>query len=1052
MRTQNLENIAPFGILNQNFGDLPISMHGNGPPSVAPINVRKNKTESDLIMEITSLKKSLIMQNEIIRKLDPNFQPDSSIQNTDLQRMNQALIHRVRDLEQSNNEREESLSRQVSKFQALQQSHHALVETARIGYDAEIASLKESMQSMDNAKGMSIPDTEELTRLRKREKELVMVVKERGEELDVASKDMNELREKLGLVEKLVARKDGELEVAERRVKRMSEQSPIIGRSELRSSEEEDVEMAKRLDEEIRLREAVERELDEAVVKYKSDLEEALAAEREKAREERQRALDKEKSKREQYRVQIWKELEEILQKEEEKRDKAVAFAQEELKLRAEQEEKRRAELAAGFNAKFTELEHARKADLDNFKARMGIKKETEQALTRQNHELQPRNAELQGLLDRDKDAIESLKDSSECIMRIAEGSDNCLGEEKKRNKDLGESARLMASLSIYPQLMNTPSIGSQFAEEVTQLKQLLSDRDAKVEVLTAELDVWKAELKTVDEAWKKLDAEAKVFQEVLGGKEKRIGELEGENKRLGGTLEMYRKEFGKLTKGASVELERAARVREAGLEDHGEDGLFIIKAEVLRDLAAHPVPEDTNNKEDASPLNLLEQLSQSQSALAEANNEICLYKLDGKGYRKDVRRRDAQIAHLNKKITELESTLHQKSLEIAAVQDELNLERRLPKLQFSKLEDENVHLLAGKISSVKDENLQLKQRVRMQEDKLTQGQEEREALRKMLQQYTEQQGLVIADLEVKVERLKGEKKQVEHRARKAMVALPLPILPEGEGSAESEMKAVTPPLEGPGSSSSVTAAKPKRRNSHSRTFSGGRAHSRTSSMDRVHALSPIITNIPPPQFPSPTTPLPPVPPKSPMFLPQRISNTTHPRPGTASSDEGFFPFGITPPLGLGVGVGAVTQGSPGLSAQPRRKKVPEKADSAGPEGNILSTPRAHRVVAVRESPQGLIRGGGTLKRGSTEEKELPKLPEEAGEVRGETGRVMSPLGIGAEVVGRANKRVPLSAVVMPREKRKIREMYANAGAGGGVSVCEKAGEGDKEGCEVVFW
>jgi len=57
MRTQNLANIAPFGALNQSFGDLPMNMHGNGPPPVAPLNVRKKKTESDLIMEIAALKK-----------------------------------------------------------------------------------------------------------------------------------------------------------------------------------------------------------------------------------------------------------------------------------------------------------------------------------------------------------------------------------------------------------------------------------------------------------------------------------------------------------------------------------------------------------------------------------------------------------------------------------------------------------------------------------------------------------------------------------------------------------------------------------------------------------------------------------------------------------------------------------------------------------------------------------------------------------------------------------------------------------------------------------
>ena len=988
------------------------------------------------------------MKDEIIHKLDPNFQPDSSLQSIDLQRMNQALIRRVRNLEKSNDEREESLSRHASKFQALRQSHHALVEAMRISYEAEMASLKESVQSMDKAKRMSMPDSEELTRLRKREKELVMVVRERDEEFEVARKDMNGLQEKLGLVEKLVAQRDGELEVAERRVKRLSEQSPVVGRSELRGEEEESVEMAKRLDEEIRLREVAERELDEVVVKYKADLEEALAAERAKAREEQQRVLDKEKGKRGEYKAQIWKELEEILKQEEEKRDKVVAFAQEELKSRLEQEEKRRAELAAGFSAKFSELEQARKTDLDNFEAQLEIRKEAEEALTTQNHELRARVTEIRGLLDRDNDAIESLKNSHEDIMRIAKHISERLGEETKRNEHFEESARSMTSLSTYQQLANTTNIDSQLTEEVTQLKQKVVDRDAKVEVLTTELDAWKAELQTLDEAWKKLDTEAKGFQE---GKEKRIRELEGGKRRLEETLEMYRKEFDKLTKRASAALEKAAEDGEAGLKDSGEEGLIIIKAEVLKDLAGHPVPEGADDKEE---LNLLEQLSQSQSTLAEANREIHLYKLDVKGYRKDVRRRDAQIAHLNKKITELESIIHQKSLEIDAVQDELNLERRLPQPQSLKLENENIHLLAGKISSVKDENLQLKQQVRIQECELKQGQEEREGLKKMLRQYTEQQGLVIADLEIKVERLKGEKEQSERRARRALgevaenaaplVEIPLPMLPEGEGFAESVLNAVTPPVEGAGSSPSAAVAKPKRRSSHSRTYLlGGRAHSRTSSRDRVYTPLPINTSIPPPQFPSPSTPLPPVPPKSPMLLSQRSSGTIHPRPGTASSDEDFSPLGIMSPLGLGAC--GVTQGSPGLSVQSKRKKVPEKACGAGAAGRlsvVVEPQRAPGVMAVRDSLKSPL---GNFKRGSTEGKELPKLPKEADEAGG-VGRVMSPIGISGGG-GRANRRVPLSAVVMPREEKKIREMYASAAASGGGG-----GGGEEEGCEVVFW
>ena len=997
---------------------------------------------------LTNSKQSLTMKDEIINKLDPNFQPDSSLPNADLQRMNQALIRRVRDLDKSNNEREESLSQYASKLRALQQSHRALVETMRIGYEAEIASLRESMQFMEKAKRVSTPDTEELTRLRKREKELVRVVKERDEELGVARKDMNGLRENLELAEKLVAQKNGELEVAERRVQRMSEQSPIVERSGLEGSGGEDTEIAKRLDEEVRLRKVTERELDEAVVRYKTDLQEALAAERAKAREEQRRMLDEEKDKREQYKAQIWNELEELFQQEEGRRDRAVAFAQEELKAHLEQEGKRRAELAAGFNAKFTELEQARKADLDDFESQLAIRREDEQALATQNHELQARVAELQGLLDRDKDAIEALKNSHQDIMHIAKRINERLGEEKKRNKHLKESGRSTASLSTYPELTESPSIDLQLAEEVTQLKHRLSDRDAKVGMLTMELDAWKTELKTVDEARKNLDAEAKGFQEVLGGKEKRIGELEAENKRLGETLEMYRKEFGKLTKRASTALEKAAEGGGVELKESGEEGLIIIKAEVLKDLAGHHVPD---SNEDASPLNLLEQLSQSQSAIAEANKEIHEYKLDVKGYRKDIRRRDAQIVLLNKRITELQSTLHKKSLEIAIVQDELNLERRLPQPQSPRLEDGNIHLLAGKVSSVKDENLQLKQRVRMQENELKQGQEEREGLKKTLQQYTEQQGLVIADLEVKVERLKEEKEQAERRAWRAMgstvesrdstepmMALPLPIHYEEEGFADSVLKAVTPPVEGLGSSY-VAVAKPKRRSSHSRTHPlggvGGRAHSRTGSRDRAYAPSPN-PNIPPPQFPSPTTPLPPLPPKSPPFLPQRGSGTIHPRPGTASSDEDFSPLGIMSPL-----AGIAAQGSPRLSAQPKGKKVPEQAGGAGAGGkrlSIVEPPRSPGAAAIRESLRSLVGGGGNFGRVSVMEKELPRLPEEAGEIEGRE-RVVSPVGASSGG-GRAN-RVPLSAVVRPGE------MY---GARGSCSEKKKEEEGEE--CEEVIW
>ena len=92
--------------------------------------------------------------------------------------------------------------------------------------------------------------------------------------------------------------------------------------------------------------------------------------------------------------------------------------------------------------------------------------------------------------------------------MRIAKRINERLAEEKRRNKHLEETARSLSSYSVYPQLTTT-SNDSYLSEEVMQLKRQLEDRDAKVEVLKTELDTWKVELKAVDEAWRKLDAEA---------------------------------------------------------------------------------------------------------------------------------------------------------------------------------------------------------------------------------------------------------------------------------------------------------------------------------------------------------------------------------------------------------------------------------------------------------------------------------------------------------------------------------------------------------------
>ena len=1055
--------------------------------------------------------KAIIAKDEVIHKLDLSTlqAPETASSTPDSQRVHThsygALVRRIRDLEKVKNEREEALERHASKFQALRQSHNALVESMRLSHETEIASLKESMKAMDTQR-TSNPDTEELKRLRKREKELLRVTRDQEEELEALRQDNEELRNRLTNVERMIAQRDGELKIAERRVKRMSEMTVSLER---RSNDEENEEIMARLAEEIRYREEAERELDEVVMKHKAELEEALSLERSKAREEHQRLVAGERRKRDDYKAAAWKEVEDVIRDEEEKRIMVIAAAQDELKARLAQEEKRRAELAAGLSAKLAELEQARRVDLDDFELRLGVRKEAEQILITQNQGLQSRITELQTLLDSDKDAIESLKHSNEDTMRLARRVVERLGEEKQRNKHLEETVRSMTALSMYPGLTGTTSDDPHLSEEITQLKLQIEDRDGKVNVLKTELDAWKTEMKAADEAWRKLDAEAKGFHELMAEKDLRIQDLEQQNSLLTDTVGMYRAEYGKLKKRTSAKLEKA---QDQALDTSQQGGGDSIEPEVAnKDLAENGDGEGDDEKADTT-FNLLEQLSEAQTALAEANKEIHLYKLDVKGYRKDVRRREAKINNLTAKITQLESDLYQKGLELQGVQDELHIERRLPQPTASPhIADENTQILAGKISFVKDENLQLRQRVRMAEDSYRTCNNEKEGLKKTLEQYTAQQGLVITDLERRMEKLREEKEIAEKKHHNALkqaaemkTTLPLPPLPlkDDDDFAETALAVFNSPppqqSELEQMTSQATVSKFRRRRSTSQGSGGHKrsySHPNTShtvGLTRSHShnraisignkdgttTSPSpITIVGPPQFPSPTTPLPPLPPKSPIFSP--LSSTHHqqapgssqphttlpPRPGTASSDDDFSPLGVlNSPLGF--------HPSP-LSAAPKRKKVGEEGVKGGKGEKRLSVvvepppmpklPNTRRNSARRESYTH-TRSTST---NSYEGKQLPQLPPLSMSTpipRSSSRGPLSVVGSSAKPHSSFSPSAnPIGRVAGNRMDGKVR-LSAVVGIGGGegegIDEREKGerggvgceGEKEEERCEVVFW
>lgn len=952
------------------------------------------------------------MKDEMFPKLDPILQSQGLIPPTDLQRRNQEFLQRIQELEKANCERDLSLSRHASKFQALRQSHAALVETMRISYEAEISSLSESIKSMDKTKCVNLASNEELMQLRKREKELTRLVKEKDEELEVAKKDVNELRGKLADVEKLVARGDGELG---RRMEGMSEQMVVPGRVEFTNTEEDVATLAAKLAEESQLKEKVEKESDALVLKHSADLVDALATGRAKD-EERQRQVLEEEKEVEEYKCVLLKGVEDILREEEEIRTAAPPFSQEQLESRIQQEETRDAEVVADFKAKLLELEIARKVDLGDFEAQMKIKQEAEQVLISKNMELKSRIINLQRLLDKDKDAIESLKNSHRDIMRIAKRINGRLTEEKRKNKSLGGATPSLSSHSACP---NTPNEDS---EEVSQL-ELLGDQDGKVEVLKTENNALKVQLKSVDEVHGRCSAKAKVLQDALAGKNLKIEELESLNAELTEILQSYQKEFGQLKESATSGKGPQTDRREDGL------GNIIVKAKALDSLIADYTIEEYDGEPSAGHSHLFEQLLQAQSALAEANKEIQLYELDVKGYKKDVRRRDAQITTLNKQVIRLQSLLHGASLlEIKALRDDVQLGcHKSPPTTPANVPSTTSHHPAGKVNSVKNQNLHLHQKVGKKGKDVQNAIESRDWVKKMLQ-CSEQRGLVIRDLELKVEKLQKEKERAEEKTRSALMKMaemkgvltPLPLPPPTEDGARLTDSTLTTshdptPDAQPTASISITSKPSHQGSSHSRTRSGW-THSRPSSKDvaSIYTVSPVNTSIPPPRFPSPTTPLPPIPPEIPSQSPVAAS-PTGPRPSTASSDDGLPPLGVlSSPLMVGLH-------KPLPSAEPRSKKLGSAAilssadgekDNGKRLGAVLGPPDTLKVAKRNESPK------------DTKHEALPTERMTEGERKHDVTQLL------AEVM-------PYGAEA-PIEAHKVQD-------------CTTSRESE-EGCEVIYW
>lgn len=253
-----------------------------------------------------------------------------------------------------------------------------------------------------------------------------------------------------------------------------------------------EAELKRKLSEEVRRREKVEKRLAETTVKARADLDAVLVAE---------------ERKREEVRAAAWREFERALAHEEAKCDDVRRKAKENLDHIIAEEEKRRADLTRRFTEKVESLQREKRAA---------------ETLAAEKQQLEQRLQSTAQESSQATQAAQTQKEANQELVEMVTKLTTRLAEEKKRNR------RLEAKIDqITVDALNNVS---QAKRQYQDLKNQFEDRESRVDTLQSEVAAVKREKDAMRDAWTEHEAEMEAsHQSALAQRDELVRNLEAE-------------------------------------------------------------------------------------------------------------------------------------------------------------------------------------------------------------------------------------------------------------------------------------------------------------------------------------------------------------------------------------------------------------------------------------------------------------------------------------------------------------------------------------------
>ncbi|RPA75997.1 hypothetical protein BJ508DRAFT_331595 [Ascobolus immersus RN42] len=363
---------------------------------------------------------------------------------------------------------------------------------------------------------------------------------------------------------------------------------------------------------------------------------------------------------------------------------------------------------------------------------------------------------ELRRTIEEERRARESTKrelvDANELVEQLRRDRDELVGHEERMRSEVNEELRELRG--NYDDLMGRYE---EVTEEADSLRGVVDELSLEVEEGRKEIDKMKQKIEIREQEIERLGKE---YEESKKTKD----ELLEKAFAIGETLKKERLK----NKG----LQKEARAAGTSIRRTGSGGSSLLDIEPpLTPITPSPMTAGFPTDADTQQLRqLLDAKSREVDELLTENNSLrehCdLFKLDIKNYKRDAR-------GLRKEIIALQS-------QVSFLSDSLALEKRLA-LPAGTPPSDIEGLLAGMISTIKDENLRFKaeitdlsERLKRSDTARQEAVDDNKTLKRKLETFTSQQSLVLQALEADVARLRTEKVQLQEESNRKINDLKL--------------------------------------------------------------------------------------------------------------------------------------------------------------------------------------------------------------------------------------------------------------------------------------